>query len=303
MLTVVEPGIANTIQDAGRWGYQSLGVPVSGAMDLFAFSLANLLVRNARDTAALEIHAPLVLQTDRPHLVAVTGDARMTINERAMPTWMSVFARGGAFIEIVPTSNWVYLAIHGGMAVPRVMNSCATYVRGEFGGLAGRALMLGAELAVGEPMLEELVSSAGRGATEHARAFAQRDHAIRVLRGPHDDWFDAAAFDALTRGEYSVDASADRMGYRLRGQPLARRAGELVSCGVPLGALQVPADAQPIALMADHQTTGGYPIIATIIRADMALLAQKKTGAAVRFQFVTLDEAQRASNEMDALMI
>lgn len=302
MLTIIEPGIANTIQDAGRWGYQSLGVPVSGAMDAFAFASANALAQNPRDAAALEIHSPLVLQTDRPHLLAVAGDARVTINERAIPTWMSVFARGGALIEIAPASCWVYLAIHGGIDAPRVMNSRATYVRGGFGGLDGRALALGDELGIGEPTLAELVSASGRAASERVRAFAQRDHALRVLRGPHDDWFEADAFDALTHGEYAVDASADRMGYRLRGERLARRAGELVSCGVPLGALQAPADAQPIALMADHQTTGGYPIIATIIRADLPLLAQKKPGATVRFQFVTMEEAQRAAREMDAWM-
>ncbi|MBI5303327.1 MAG: biotin-dependent carboxyltransferase family protein [Chloroflexi bacterium] len=303
MLTISEPGISNTIQDAGRWGYQSLGVPVSGAMDAFAFRIANALVRNTRNDAALEIHSPITLQTDRAHLVAVTGDARFTVNERAMPTWMSVFARGGSTIEIAPRRGWAYLAIHGGVAVPRVMSSCATYARGGFGGLDGRALAVGDEIAIGEPSVSDFIAMAGRAASDRARAFANRDRAIRVTLGSHDDWFAPEAFDILTREEFVVDESADRMGYRLRGAILARRAGELVSCGVPLGALQVPADGQPIALMADHQTTGGYPIIATVIGADVALLAQKMPGERVRFQIIAIAEAQRAWNEMESLTI
>ena len=302
MLTIIEPGISNTIQDAGRWGFQSLGVPVSGAMDVFAFQVANTLVRNANDNAVIEIHSPIKLQTDRAHLIAVIGDARITVNERALPTWTSLFVRGGSLVEIIPGSAWTYLAIHGGVDVPRVMHSRATYTRGAFGGL-GRALAVGDEIAIGDAVLSELVPSAGRMASERVRACASRDDPVRVILGPHDDWFTPEAIAVFTESEYVVVDSADRMGYRLRGEPLVRRAGELVSCGVPLGAIQVPADGQPIVLIADHQTTGGYPIIATVIGADMPMLAQKMPGAHVCFRIVEIAEAQRAWREMCALVV
>ncbi|MBI5652803.1 MAG: biotin-dependent carboxyltransferase family protein, partial [Chloroflexi bacterium] len=239
MLTILEPGIANTIQDAGRWGYQAFGVPVSGAMDLFALRAANALAQNARDDAAFEIHSPITLQTDQHHLIALTGaDARFEINGRAMPMWMSVFARGGSLIEIAPTRGWTYLAVNGAMDAPRVLGSQSFYARAGI----GHALAVGDEIVIGETRIGDLIACAGRAMSDRARAFANREHAVRVIPGPHADWF----ADDLTKNEYALSEIADRMGYRLRGAPIARRAGELISCGVTRGAIQVPADGQPI---------------------------------------------------------
>ena len=288
MLRILDPGILTTIQDAGRRGYQAYGVPVSGAMDLPALRAANKLVGNAPDDAALEIHSPVALQTDAPHLIALTGtDARFEINGRVLPMWMSVFVRAGATIEIAPkrAGRWIYLAIHGGIDVPRVLGSKSTFLRGKFGGLEGRALAAGDQIPVGAPTLGDLVAAAGRGAND--RAYRQSE--IRVILGPHDDWFAPEAIAALTREEYIVSETADRMGYRLRGAVLSRqRTQELVSCGVPLGAIQVPPDGQPIVLMADHQTTGGYPIIATVITEDIARVAQSVPGERLTFRVVAL---------------
>ena len=288
MLRILDPGILTTIQDAGRRGYQAYGVPVSGAMDLPALRAANKLVGNAPDDAALEIHSPVALQTDAPHLIALTGtDARFEINGRVLPMWMSVFAHAGATIEIAPkrAGRWIYLAIHGGIDVPRVLGSKSTFLRGKFGGLEGRALAAGDQIPVGAPTLGDLVAAAGRGAND--RAYRQSE--IRVILGPHDDWFAPEAIAALTREEYIVSETADRMGYRLRGAVLSRqRTQELVSCGVPLGAIQVPPDGQPIVLMADHQTTGGYPIIATVITEDIARVAQSVPGERLTFRVVAL---------------
>jgi antagonist of KipI len=303
MLTILEPGISNTIQDAGRWGYQAFGVPVSGAMDFFALGAANALVGNARDDVALEIRTRLTLRSDCPHLLAVTGaDARFEINSRAMPLWMSVFARGGSLIEIAPTRGWVYLAIHGAIDAPRVMGSRSTYTRGNFGGLDGRALAAGDDITIGAPTIGDLAAAAGRRAHDRVIAFARRQHAVRVMVGPHQDWFAREAIAALTNQEYVVTESADRMGYRLRGAPLDRRAGELISCGVTLGAIQVPADGQPIILMADHQTTGGYPIIATVIGADIPFAAQRAPGERISFQIVEIEEAQTAWSKCNQLL-
>jgi antagonist of KipI len=314
MLKLIDAGVLATIQDAGRFGYQADGVPVSGAMDEFSFSAANALVQNDFKDAAIEIHSPITLETDAPALIALTGaEAMLKINGRTMPQWATIFARAGSVIEIVPAraGGWQYLAIHGGVDVPLVLGSRSTFLRGKFGGLFGRALESSDEIAVGEPSVTDYANAAGRSINDRARAFFDpkgtfsRAKMVRVIPGPHNDWFDPTgtfsrdAMDALTREAYYVTASADRMGYRLRGAVLARnRADELISVGVPLGALQVPADGQPIALMADHQTTGGYPIIATIIGADMPIIAQCVEGDAVQFRVVEVDEAQRAWREM-----
>jgi antagonist of KipI len=289
MLKVLDPGILTTIQDAGRWGYQASGVPVSGAMDLNALCIANQLVGNSPDEAALEIRSPVTLQTDAPHLIALTGTgARLESNGRTLPMWMSVFVRAGAVIDIAPKrgSGWIYLAIHGGIEVPRVLGSKSTFLRGKFGGLEGRALVAGDQIPIGTQTISDPVAAAGRRAREHA----YRPSEIRVVLGPHDDWFAPEAIAALTHAEYIVTEIADRMGYSLRGTVLLRlRAHELVSCGVPLGAILVPPDGQPIVLMADHQTTGGYPIIATVVTEDIAHVAQSVPGDRLTFRTISLE--------------
>ncbi|MCL5950931.1 MAG: biotin-dependent carboxyltransferase family protein [Chloroflexi bacterium] len=289
MLRIVEPGIMNTVQDAGRWGYQAYGVPVSGAMDLVSLRAANDLVFNPSDEAALEIHSPLSLQAGESCLMAVTGaEALIEVNGRSVPEWTSLFVRRGSLVEIrLRAGGWSYLAVHGGIDVPAVLGSKSTYVRGEFGGLQGRAFQSGDEVPVGRGSLTEPVSGAGRRASDERRGKIRGNRPVRVLLGPHQDAFTDEAIAALTRTDYRVTEAADRMGYRLQGAILARRRqGELVSCGVPLGALQVPPDGQPIVLMADHQTTGGYPIIATVVSEDIPLIAQRAVGESVTFHVV-----------------
>jgi len=298
MIHVIDPGILTTIQDAGRWGYQAYGVPVSGAMDAFAFARANQFVGNAPDSAALEIRSPITLQTNDRHLIALTGaDAILQIDGRTTPTWTSIFVRANSVIEIKPrrVGGWVYLAVRGGIDVPRVLGSRSTYLRGDFGGLDGRALQVGDVIPIGDSSASDLALLAGRTASDRVRAFATRSSPIRVILGPHADWFSSEAIASLTTSEFTLTDVADRMGYRLSGAILTRaRVGELISCGVPLGAIQVPADGQPIVLMADHQTTGGYPMIATVIRADIPMLAQCPPGERVRFAIVDVDQAHAA---------
>lgn len=302
MLKVLDPGFLTTIQDAGRWGHQASGVPVSGAMDLPALRAANELVGNPLDEAALEIHSPVILQTDASHLVALTGaDARFEINGRAMPPWTSVFARAGALVEIAPTraGRWLYLAIHGGIDVPRVLGSKSTFLHGKFGGMEGRALVAGDGIRIGVPTIGDLVAAAGHGMNTHA--YHQPE--IRLILGPHDDCFTTASIFALTHEEFFVTATADRMGYRLKALDPSTRLilaslpatvdrtgnrgeGELVSCGAPLGAIQVPPDGQPIILMVDRPTTGGYPIIATVVAADIPRVAQHAPGDRLTFRAI-----------------
>ncbi len=298
MLKAIDPGVLTTIQDMGRLGYQAYGVPVSGAIDFFSFCVANALVQNDLNDAAIEIHSPVAFETDAPALIAVTGsDASVKINDRVMAQWTGIFVRPGSVIGITPkrAGGWQYLAIHGGMDTPRVLGSRSTYLRGGFGGLLGRALKPGDEIPIGSPRLSDWVAAAGKSIGDRARRFANRERIVRIVLGPHTDRFTEQATDALQNQEYSLTASADRMGYRLQGTALTRnRDDELLSCGVPLGAIQVPSDGQPIVLMADHQTTGGYPIIATAIGADIPILAQSAADDSIRFRVVEMNDAQRA---------
>lgn len=297
MLKIIDAGILATIQDAGRWGYQSFGVPVSGAMDWFAFTIANRLTRNEANAAALEIRSSMALQTHERCLIALTGaDAHLGIDGRAMPMWTSVFVRAGSLIEIkTRAGGWLYLAVHGGIDVPMVLGSRARYPRA---GL-GHVLQPGEVLPLGKKSHGDLMPLAGNRAPDHMRALAHRNEPIRVVQGPHLDWFTPDAIGLLTSTEYVLTDVADRMGYRLTGSQFERaRKEELISCGVPLGAIQIPVDGQPIVLMADHQTTGGYPIIATVIRADLPMLAQRAPGERVTFQVVGVEQAQTAWREM-----
>jgi antagonist of KipI len=302
MIHVIDPGILTTIQDAGRWGYQAYGVPVSGVMDAFAFACANKFVGNSPEYAAHEIHSPITLQTSDRHLIALTDDdVILQIDGRTTPMWTSVFVRAGSIIEIKPrrVAGWIYFAVRGGIDVPRVLGSRSTYLRGGFGGLNGRALQAGDVIPIGDSSASDLASLAGRSASDRVRAFANRPPPIRVVLGPHADWFTSEAITTLTTSEFTLTDVADRMGYRLSGAALGRaRVGELISCGAPLGAIQVPADGQPIVLMADHQTTGGYPIIATVIRADIPMLAQRAPGERVTFAIVDVETAHTAWREI-----
>jgi len=296
-MLIIDPGIFTTIQDAGRWGYQSYGVPVSGAMDWFAFEIANRLVGNSPNDAALEIRSPISLQTDALQIVALTGAVSfLKIDGRIMPTWASVLVRAGSLIEIAPqrAGGWRYLAVRGGIDVPRVLGSRSTDLRSKFGGLDGRALQSGDQIVIGES-IGDAVAYAGRFASAQAHRIYDRPSPIRIVPGPHADWFTLDALAQIVDSAYTLTDLADRMGYRLSGASLTRaRRSELISCGVTLGAMQIPADGQPIVLMADHQTTGGYPIIANVIRADMIKLAQRAPEEMIRFEWIDLAQAQQA---------
>lgn len=303
MLEVVDGGWLTTVQDLGRHGYARYGIPVSGAMDFFALSVANRLVGNPPDAAGLEItlEGPVLVATE-PCLVAVTGaDLIFQVDGREMPMWMSVFVRRGSVISF-GGRRWgcrAYLAIAGGIDVPPVLGSRATYLPGRFGGLDGRPLRPGDRLPVG-PVSGHLPERAGQGFPRHLILPYSDQPILRAVPGPQDDHFTPAGLETFFSATYRILPTSDRMGYRLEGPPVAHSKGaEIISDGVPLGAVQVPPDGQPIVMMADHQTTGGYPKIATVIRTDIPLLAQCVPGESrVMFKPVNLAEAQRCYREV-----
>lgn len=299
-LTLLSQPFLATVQDLGRVGFERLGVPVSGAMDSFALRAANRLVGNPPGAAALELALMGVEGVlSQPGLVAVTGfQWRLEVGGRSIPAWMAAYARAGEVIRVrAPEGGgWGYLAFSGGIDVPPVMGSRSTYLRGGFGGLEGRALRAGDNLPLGNGLpVGQMMARAGLSLPPHLRPAYANPVTLRVLPAPQADWFDDAAWSAFLSSAYTLSPTSDRMGYRFEGAPIPpTTGGELLSEGVVMGALQVPGNGQPLALMADRQTAGGYPKIAVVISADLPLLAQLPPGGQARFALTTLPEAQSA---------
>ena len=310
-LRILKPGLLTTVQDLGRHGYQKDGVVVSGAMDATALRVANLLVGNAQDAAGLEITllGPTI-RFEADHLLAVTGaHLSPTLNGQSVGMNRLVLARAGTVLAFgAPVAgSRAYLAVSGGVALAPVLGSRATYLRAGFGGLRGRALLAGdfipsdGPTAAGQRLMEDLAATVSSGTWAQARWTPGPELApkprpnpiVRVVRGPEYNDFSAEAKRAFWQQPFTVSTEADRMGYRLQGPALERPGGaELLSSAVTFGTVQVPAGGQPIVLMADHQTTGGYPRIAQVISVDFSALAQAAPGQSIRFHEVSLVEAQ-----------
>jgi biotin-dependent carboxylase-like uncharacterized protein len=304
-LTVVRPGLFTTIQDGGRWGYQDRGVPVSGPMDLQAHRLANALVGNAPDAAALE--ATLLgpeLRFDQPALIAVTGaDLEAAIDDKpaAVDTAHSVQSGGILRFGARRSGTRACIAIDGGIDAPPVLGSRSTHVVSGLGGIDGRALRAGDRVPLGSPdhLWRKPLRFALRetGAVHGAR--------LRAMRGPQDYYFEESALDWLAQTRFTVSPQSDRMGYRLVPgsripNPESRiPAGSMISDAAFTGGIQIPPSGEPILLMADRQTTGGYPQIATVITADLRLAGQLAPGDWIEFAWCTRLEAIAALKEQE----
>jgi biotin-dependent carboxylase-like uncharacterized protein len=295
-LKVQAPGLFTTVQDLGRVGYQAQGVPVAGALDSFSLKAANALVGNPLRAAALEIlmQGPtLEVAADSVRVALAGTTAKLEIlgdAPAAVPPWQSVtLRRGQAFrVGVLAGAGSAYLAVEGGFALEPRLGSLSTHVRAAVGGLQGRPLKAGDLLPL------KLAEAPERG---EVRLVSVPDLGlkapIRVVLGPQDDYFTEEAIATFTAQPYTVSREADRMGLRLEGPPLAHRDGyNIVSDGVATGAIQVPGSRQPILLLADHQTTGGYPKIATVIAADLPLAGRRKPGDEIRFAAVGVAEAE-----------
>ncbi len=299
MCRVLDGGLFTTVQDAGRVGFQRYGVPVSGAMDPFAFRAANLLVANPPDAACLEITltGPEIV-FDTGTLLAVTGaDLSPRLDGRPIRLWRCVEARRGSCLTFGSRRDGVraYLACAGGFDVPRVLGSRSTFTRSALGGLDGRALRSGDALPLGDTTLGH---ATGRHIDRRLVPRYGTDHEVRVVAGPQDDAFTEAGMAAFLGGGYTVSPQSDRIGCRLQGPLIAHRSSaDIVSDGTAFGAVQVSGDGQPIVLMADRGTTGGYTKIATVISADLMRIAQAAPGDRVRFRAVTRAEAVAALRE------
>jgi biotin-dependent carboxylase-like uncharacterized protein len=295
-IQVLRPGLLTTVQDRGRFGYQKFGVPVSGAMDEIALRVANLLVGNPQGAAALEVMAlgpQLRFLADA--VVALTGaEVEVDLDGRPVSWYKSFRIRARQVLDIRSCTHGLraYLAVAGGIDVPVLLGSRSTCLVANFGGFRGRALATGDVLAVGPPSAP-LLDLVEREVPDGWRPRHAAPVTLRVVMGPQDDAFTEEGRRTFLVSTYRVSPHADRMGYRLDGPVIAHKgSADILSDWVPLGGVQVPGDGKPIILLADRQTTGGYPKIATVIKPDISLVAQRRPGDTLAFQAVSVVEAQ-----------
>jgi antagonist of KipI len=309
MLQVIDAGFLVTVQDLGRVGLQRLGVPVSGAMDRFALTAANRLVGNPVVAAGLECFSEGPLLVGEEDLL-VAGAGRgytLVAGTCSFPLWMAVYVpRGEVFgLRGTGTSCWGYLAISGGLATPQILGSRSTYLRAGIGGLEGRTLQFGDRLPMGEfQRAQPLSSLAGRALPKSSLLPYANEISLHLVLVDPPGPFDPASLPALFGNEYLVRSDSDRMGYRLGGPQVAAEDGrEPLTEGAVPGVIQVPGDGQPLVLMCDAQTTGGYRKAGTVTGVDMPLLAQCPPGVGrVRFRQITLEEAVNAYRRQAQLL-
>jgi antagonist of KipI len=293
-LLVIKPGLLTTVQDLGRYGHQAWGVPVAGPMDAFSHRLANQLVGNPADAATLEITLlgpELMVEADTTMAIAgaqfevVCGDRPVALNS----TFTVQNGQRLKFGRIVEGAR-AYLAVADGIQTEPVLGSRATHLVSRMGGFNGRALMTGDRLPIAAgPGARPVRKSGGLTLPTKRRAL------LRVMAGPQADWFEADALKTISGVSFRISPQSNRMGYRLQGPPLVRsRGGELISEPLGIGAIQVPSAGEPILLMADRQTAGGYPKIGYVISADLPLAGQLAPGDFIEFHLCSQSEAVAA---------
>lgn len=300
MIKVIKPGMLTTVQDSGRLGYQAYGMPVAGVMDSYAYRVANLLVLNDCNMAALEMTMlGGTFQFTQDAWVAICGgDMQATLNDEIVPNWSRVFIPSGSELTFgySKTGCRSYLAVFGGIVVPELLGSCSTYTRGNFGGFKGRALQTGDELTIGEgDKLPPCNISLGAEFVPEYTGEVE----LRVMLGPQQDLFTDQGIKTLFTQPYYISNDADRMGYRLEGDKIEHtHKPDIISDALCQGAIQVPGHGMPIIMMADRQTTGGYAKIGTVISTDLCKLAQAKPGEMVKFVQCSDEEAVVALKEI-----
>jgi len=294
-IEVVSQGLLTTVQDEGRFEHQHSGLSASGVMDNFAHKTANILCGNANwNEAVLEVTmlGP-TLKFNADAYIAITGaDLSPAIDGAPVQTWQSLVVKSGSTLSFGAVKHGVraYIGICGGFDIPLVMGSKSTYIKAKVGGIEGRALRSGDIIAYTQTDIAEKKPLKIPQVFIPAYTAAQ---VLRVVLGPQDDAFTAEGISTCLTGEYTVTPQNDRMGCRLSGQAIKHKASaDIISDGIVMGAVQVPGEGQPIILMADRQTTGGYTKIAAVMYADLYKVAQAKQGDTFRFANIPIEAAQ-----------
>ena len=297
MITFQKKGLLTTVQDLGRIGYQRYGMPVCGAMDHYAMELANILVGNPRGEAVIEatVLGPTLVFGEAEVFAITGGDFGPTLNGQPIENDRAYLAEAGDTLALpmAKAGARAYIAFAGGLDLEEVMGSRSTFLKGGVGGFQGRAIKEGDEIGLRAPC-EDLPDLEDRAVPVKLLPPLQDHVTVRFTYGPQDDLFSAAGKRTFAASEYTLSDKSDRMGFRMDGPAVERAAGSdgnIISDGICFGAIQI-TNGQPIVMMADRQTTGGYPKLGCVITADLPLLAQLKAGDKVRFQPVSAAAAQ-----------
>ena len=289
-IKIHKPGLLTTVQDLGRYGYQQFGMPVSGAMDTKALKLANYLVGNDENEACLEATADgPKIEFECDIFIAICGaDMQAKINGKEVEMYKTLMVKTGDILTFGKLINGfrTYISFAGGIQVPVIMGSKSTYLRGGVGGFKGRKLKKGDVVAIKNDSNKPEIRS-----IEQKNIPVYRNHfTARIIPGPEADHFTVNGLATFLHSEYTIAEQSDRMGYRLAGNKIEhKKSADIISSGIAFGTIQVPAHGQPIIMMADRQTTGGYTRIATIISEDLPYIAQLKPGDTILFKELNLD--------------
>lgn len=294
-LEILNGGLLTTVQDLGRWGYQQFGVSVSGVMDVRSATLANILVDNKPEAPLLEITllGPEILFHQETSIALTGGNLSPTLNGFSLPLYQEipVFPKDILRFGAVTSGCRCYLAVSGGLDVPQVMGSSSTFIRGGIGGIHGRKLEKGDRIP-----LKPRTTPLSHWRSLPVEDFSSSQHVLRVVMGPQDFAFTQQGIDTFLSEIYTITPENDRMGCRLHGKPIAHtKDANIISDGIVFGSVQIPDSGEPIIMLADCQTTGGYTKIATVISVDLPLIAQSKIGDIFRFQAISVEDAQKQS--------
>jgi antagonist of KipI len=304
-LKILKAGMLDTIQDHGRHGYQQVGINPTGVMDKYAAAIANILVGNSLNEAVIEMHFPAAsILFEYPALIAISGaDFNAGINGNPIPNNHPVFVNKNSTLQFLSLKNKsrCYLAIKGGMKLSKWLNSYSTNLKAEAGGFAGRRLLKDDVIELKEKPDTNKIDDSDP-ITTGFKIFpwkANEDFGIEattelmIIKGGEWDWLDENSQEKFLKNPFFISHNSDRMGYRLASEPLhSITKAELVSSAVSFGTIQLLPDGQLIILMADHQTTGGYPRLGNIISAHLPMLAQMKAGDKIQFNFTDHQAAE-----------
>ncbi|MGB9676341.1 MAG: biotin-dependent carboxyltransferase family protein [Candidatus Bathyarchaeales archaeon] len=293
VFNVLKPGLFATVQDMGRYGYLKYGVPISGAMDTFSLVTANLLVGNNPNNACLEITltGPELQALAKTQIAITGGDISPKVNSQNVPMWQTLEVKEGDIISFgkMESGCRAYISVRGGINTPIILGSRSTCVRGGFGGINGRQLKAGDVIeGFSAPPIEHTYSLPKELTPKFTSPFT-----ANVILGPQKSMFTKQGINTFLSSQYRVTVESDRMGYRLEGPKIEHKEkGEIVSDALLPGAIQVPKDGQPIIVMRDAQTTGGYPKIAAVITPDVSLLGQAKPNDVIIFSEISISQAR-----------
>ncbi len=304
--TVIQPGILSLLQDAGRFGKHNIGLTNGGPLDKLSFDWANRLLDNDPNACVIEASiGGLILQAETDTQIAVTGgDAELSINQKPVASWQTHSVKAGDKIAFgfAKTTTRHYLAIKGGFQIKPMFGSTATVVREKLGGLNGNALQAGDTLPclsltplkapskTQDEIIQKSVNQSDR--PDYLSTAKGKDITLRVVLGYQQNSFSDLQKARFFNNEFIISDKCDRMGFRLTGPEIKSDISNMLSEGICYGAIQVPADGQPIILLNDRQTIGGYPKIGSVFSLDIPKLTQRLPGASVNFEPMTMDDAQ-----------